>query len=110
MYFELTVAELLTVQAATRADVNEARQYSTPRNPQFSDFDEAMFVDALTNKSELLQHLRSDPESAQSLARLLAGHNEALSSRMQEYATTRTNEIDNARRIHRYELQRGATT
>ena len=110
MYFELTNAELLAIETAAKADIADARRYSTPRNPQFSDFDQAMFVKAQANRQELQQQLHSNPETAESLASLLAKHDEALSSRMQSYAEDRKDEQLRALSIQRYEMQRGTTT
>lgn len=92
--FSISASELEQIELAVAADIAEAREYSSIRNPEFSSWDKPVFARASSFKSQLLALLSSDPGTAERLSRLgTIGHSE-LGSRLRLYAQQRREVLD----------------
>lgn len=88
--FELNDQEAQELMAAISADIADARAYSTPRNPEFSQWDAREYRDP----QAICEQLMNCPEDAAKLAELPALRESDLGYRLATYARSRRCQIN----------------
>jgi len=92
--FFLSDGELDQIASAVEADIAEAREFSSIRHPEFSDWDEPVFRQPHRFKSQLLFRLNSEPLTTTRLSHLGSINHSELGPRLRVFAEQRRQILD----------------